>query len=297
MDRVQGVIAAMRMLTKWLIGISAIAVLGGCAAITGLQNEFVFPNSAEGPMDRPPPPGAIQHWVKAADGSKVEGWLFLPKSASAGKKVPAVIFFHGNSDYIETKLEYPDFYTAHGMACLMVEYRGYRRSTGTPGEAAFAADADAFYDWLAARPDIDAARIGVHGHSMGAAIAAGLANRRPVHSLVMVSPFVSIPSMLSRYFVPGFLAREKFDNEAAVRAYKGPILMVHGANDEIVPHSQAVRLAKSGGENLRFVTVTPDDHDVPWDWKTFGKTLLDFYSQHDMSPDEGVEPVGRPSTR
>lgn len=264
-----------RVLT-WIAASLTILVVAGCAAVATLQDEIVFPNAAEGPMDRPPPPGATEYWYEAQDGSHVQGWLFLPPGASPQTPAPAVIFFHGNSDYIETKLEYPQFYTQHGMACLMVEYRGYRRSTGTPSEAALAEDADGFYDWLASRPDIDRTRIAAHGHSMGAAVAAGLATRRPIHALVMVSAFRSLPAMLGRYYLPGFLARGRFDNERAAAAYPGPILFVHGDHDEIVPVAQGRNLAALAGERGRLVVVDAD-HDVPWDWPAFGSTLMQFY--------------------
>lgn len=252
--------------------------LAGCAAAYSLQNEFIYPNAAEGPMDRPPPPGAIQHWLETPDGWRVESWLFLPAGVSADSPAPAVIFFHGHSDYIETKLEYADYYTSHGIACLMVEYRGYRRSTGRTSEATLSADADAFFDWLAARPDIDDSRIAAHGHSLGAAIAAGLASRRPVKALVMVSAFRSLPALFGRYHLPGALARERFDNESAVDAYGGPILFVHGEADEIVPVRQGRRLAEIAGENATLITYPGVDHDVPWDWRVFGRDLMDFYA-------------------
>lgn len=261
------------------------AVLAGCAAAYSLQNEFVFPNAAEGPMDRPPPTGAVQHWLETSDGARVESWLFLPAGPSAEANVPAVIFFHGNSDYIETKLEYADFYTSRGFACLMVEYRGYRRSTGDPSESTLAADADAFFDWLAARPEIDATRIVVHGHSLGAAIAAGLATRRPVRALVMVSAFRNLPALFGRYYLPGALARDRFDNERAVVAYGGPILLVHGEADEIVPVRQGRRLAELAGDNALFIAYPAVDHDVPWDWRVFGRDLEDFYTANAVIPE------------
>jgi dipeptidyl aminopeptidase/acylaminoacyl peptidase len=257
--------------------------LAGCTLAYSLQNEFIYPNAAEGPMDRPPPPGAIQHWLETADGERVESWLFVPADASSEARAPAVIFFHGNGDYIETKLEYADFYTAHGFACLMVEYRGYRRSTGSPSESALGADADAFYDWLARRPEIDAERIGAHGHSLGAAIAAGLATRRPVKALVMVSAFRNLPAIFGRYYMPGALARDRFDNEAAVARFEGPILLVHGEADEIVPVRQGRRLAQIAGENATLITYPGVDHDVPWDWRVFGRDLADFYAANGMA--------------
>lgn len=44
----------------------------GCAVAYSLRNEFMFPNLAEGPMNRPPPPGAIQHRLETPDGAPVE---------------------------------------------------------------------------------------------------------------------------------------------------------------------------------------------------------------------------------
>ncbi|RAN32758.1 alpha/beta hydrolase [Hyphomonas pacifica] len=265
---------------KWL-RISAIllvvATLVGCVIVSSVQREFIYPNAAEGPMDRPPPAGAIQHWLDTADGARVESWLFLPPGASVETLVPAVIFFHGNSDYIETKIEYAEFYTSEGFACLMVEYRGYRRSTGEPGESALRADAVAFYDWIAARPEIDRSRIAVHGHSLGAAVAAGLAGERPVAALVMVSPFRSLPALFGRYGLPGALAREDFDNIASIEAYAGPILIVHGEKDEIAPVRHARQLAEKARERATLLIYPGVDHDVPWDWRVFGRDLMDFY--------------------
>lgn len=165
----------------------------------------------------------------------------------------------------------------------MVEYRGYRRSTGTPSEAALAEDADASFDWLSSRPDIDPARIAAHGHSLGAAVVVGLATRRPLRALVMVSAFRSLPSMMGRNHLPGFLAQGRFDKEAAVVAYHGPILFVHGVNDEIVPIAQGRRLAADAGEHGRLIEVSPDDHDVPWNWPSFGTSLMTFTSGREWS--------------
>ena len=91
--------------------------------------------------------------------------------------------------------------------------------------------------------------------------------------------------MMGRYHMPGFLASGRFDKEAALRAYHGPVLIVHGQNDEIVPVAQGSRLAAIAGERGHLAIVSPDDHDVPWDWSAFGATLMQFYGEAGMVGD------------
>ena len=86
--------------------------------------------------------------------------------------------------------------------------------------------------------------------------------------------------MLSRYYLPGFLASERFDNEAAVAHYQGPVLIVHGENDEIVPLAQGAPAERRSRARARvWSLLTPDDHDVPWDWNTFAATPMQFYRE------------------
>ena len=62
----------MRRAPLAVIGAIVLIAMAGCAAVASLQNEFVFPNAAEGPMARPTPPGATEYWLETADGARVE---------------------------------------------------------------------------------------------------------------------------------------------------------------------------------------------------------------------------------
>ncbi|MGA0604487.1 alpha/beta hydrolase [Phenylobacterium sp. VNQ135] len=177
-------------------------------------------------------------------------------------------------------------------AILLVKYRGYRRSSGKPSETALAQDADAFFDWLAAQPQVDRARIATHGHSLGAAVAAGLANRRPVRALVMVSAFKS-PDLFGRYLIPPILARSRFDNMAAVKRYPGPIPLVHGEGNEIIPHTHVQALARQAAGDVTLISYPGVDHDVPWDWRRFAADLTQFYRQAGVIAPVGVPPSSK----
>lgn len=256
----------------WAVLVVAAVFVVGSVAVLMFQKELIFPNAAEGPMDRPTPPNARRIWLTAEDGSRVEGWWFPPNRTAA----PAVLFIHGNSDFIETRIEYGDFYQRKGYGALLMEYRGYRRSTGEPSEAALRCDALAFYDWLAESPEVDQSRISVHGASLGGAIAAYVATRRPVKALILQGAFTSLPEMFWRYGVPGFLAQYGFDTEQALKAYGGPVLILHGDDDEIVPLEHAEQLKAAAGDHARLSVIASADHDLPLDWKSFGAEIDAF---------------------
>ncbi len=261
----------LRLAQRALLLLALPLCLWGCATVADVQSRLVFPNANEGPMDRPPPAGAEQIWLTAQDGSVVEGWLFAPSSA---QPAPAVLFIHGNSDYIENKLEYADLYLEAGYAVLLMEYRGYRRSTGRPTEAALREDAEAFYDVLASRPEIDPARISVHGVSLGGAIAAQVAADRHAHALILQSTFPSLRDLLATVYVPRFIVTGEFNTKSALDRFDGPVLILHGDRDEIVP----VRLARSlaGAHENRRLVVLGGDHDLPHNWSAFAETVRDF---------------------
>jgi fermentation-respiration switch protein FrsA (DUF1100 family) len=129
---------------------------------------------------------------------------------------------------------------------LLIEYRGYGRSTGSPGERAIVSDAADFYDVLAARPDVDSARILVHGRSLGAGVAAQLAACRPVRGVVLESAFRSAASFAARFGAPSFIMKSPFRTDRVLPGVKAPVLLLHSRDDEIIPftHAQALLRAR-----------------------------------------------------
>ena len=67
-----------------------------------------------------------------------------------------------------------------GLNVLIYDYPGYGTSSGSPSEENAYAAIDAAYDYLQTEKDVDPKRIILHGRSLGGAVAADLASRRPV---------------------------------------------------------------------------------------------------------------------
>jgi uncharacterized protein len=100
------------------------------------------------------------------------------------------------------------------------------------------ADARAAHDHLAARDDVDPDRIVHLGESIGTGVAAGLSVDRPPGAVVLRSPFPDLGEAGARAypFLPvRTLLRDRFPVTDPVVAYGGPVLVVAGSRDRIVP--------------------------------------------------------------
>jgi uncharacterized protein len=139
------------------------------------------------------------------------------------------------------------------------------------------------YDHLAARPEIDRARIIGFGRSLGGGAVCTLVGRRPLAALVLTSTFTSARPFAAGMLVPGFLARDPFDNLAAVQRFDGPILIAHGRRDSVIPYAHGEQLARAA-RHVRFVSYDADHNDCPPEWSVFALELRAFLEQHGLLP-------------
>ena len=198
--------------------------------------------------------------------------LFLGGSGSG--PAPLLIFTHGNGELADYWIDEFDEARQSGISVLLAEYPGYGAAPGSPSEAAIVQSAIALYDWAASDPRVDPKRIVAHGRSLGGGAAARLAVERPVAALVLESAFTSVADFAARFFAPPFLVRDPFDNRAALRAYRGPLLVIHGTHDTIVPIAHGRELATLVSD-ARFHEIDCGHNDCPRDWAAIRAFLLD----------------------
>jgi hypothetical protein len=190
--------------------------------------------------------------VVAADGTRLRGWIVKRASTPA----PAVIYFGGNAEEVSWTISdarWPREWTIVG-----VNYRGYGTSEGKPGEPALTADSLAIYDAVANRDDVDPHRIVVFGRSLGTAIAAHLAARRPVAGAILVSPYDSMTAIGQLHYpwVPvSLLLRHRFDAVPDAKRDTMPMLAIVGGSDSIIPakRSRALFDAWAGPKTWQLV--------------------------------------------
>jgi hypothetical protein len=191
------------------------------------------------------------------DGVRLNGWFF-PKENG-----PVLLYCHGNAGNIGHRLEIIDMFLKSGTGVFIFDYRGYGRSSGTPGERGIYADAAAAYDYLINEKGYEEQSIIVYGESLGSAPCLETALRRSPKAVILEGAFTSARDMAKKVFPavpPALISGSKFNNAEKIKRIECPVLVIHSRDDEIVPyrHSEVLfdnipgkkrRITISGGHN------------------------------------------------
>jgi fermentation-respiration switch protein FrsA (DUF1100 family) len=209
------------------------------------QSSLIYPG-AWNRVDPVPPHAEGADVFRIATSEGTVDAIFLPATdGAAAAQKPLMIFGHGNGEVIDYWLTALHGFRERGIGVLLVEYPGYGRSTGSPSEVSIRAAMVAAYDRMAADPRVDRTRIFGFGQSLGGGAICVLARDRSLRALILQSAFPSLDMFAAGYWAPAFLLRDHFDNVATVAHFPGPILIIHGRDDRLVPWRQGQRLASA----------------------------------------------------
>lgn len=240
-----------------LLGFLVIGVLGW---VYVFQERMVYFPAAV--LDATPAEAGLSYEdvaLTAADGTALHGWFVPADGAARG----AVLFCHGNAGNIAGRLDTLGLLHGLGFHVLLFDYRGYGRSEGQPSERGTYRDAEAAWKHLVEARGVAPECVVVHGRSLGGGVAAWLAARRNPGALILESTFTSMREMGKRAypFLPGFLARIRYDTLDALDEVACPLLVAHGAGDELVPVEFGRRLYEAYDGPKRFLPLRGGHND------------------------------------
>ena len=190
--------------------------------------------------------------IETEDGERLHGWwIATQRPRSAGH----VLFFHGNAGNIGDRVLLASLLTGAGFDLMLFDYRGYGQSTGKPDEPGTYSDARAARDSITARRECDPARVIFLGESLGAAVAAELAQSWPPRALILQSPFTSLRDVARRHYpIPRSLIPDAYPTIRRIPSIKSPVLVLHGDRDAIVPASHGQALFEAANQPKRLHT-------------------------------------------
>jgi pimeloyl-ACP methyl ester carboxylesterase len=205
-----------------------------------------------------------------------------------------ILYCHGNKWHM-------DFYwqrakllahtgSKHRYGVLMLDYRGFGRSEGTPTEEGLYADVEAAMNWLKTN-GLSNARLVVYGFSMGSAPAVELSahprSMRP-SKIILEAPFGSAAVMGedgTQLAMPGsYFTNLKIDNAEEIKLCNQPLLWMHGTADNFLnytTHGQVVFDNSKGNPKYSYLVSGADHGDVPVvaGFSAYNNRLLEFITE------------------
>ena len=192
-----------------------------------------------------------------------------------------VVLFHGNAGHAGHRDWYAGELVRLGLRVILAEYPAYGPRAGKLGEAALVADAA---ETLAHAHRQFPGPLLLVGESLGAGVAAAVANTTDVTAVLLVTPWDGIEQVAHHHYpwLPvGWLLRDRYDSVANLSGYRGRVAVVIAEHDSIVPPRLGRALFESLPEPKRLWTISAADHndwmgrvDAAW-WRSVIGFLLD----------------------
>lgn len=279
---------------------TVLTVAVGYVAIVGLafafQDQLLFQPSSR-LLATPDDAGMAYETVhlETEDGETLHGWWIPAPDGSrdtspGGRSTHTLLFFHGNAGNISGRLESVQQFHNLGLNVLIVDYRGYGQSTGSPSEAGLYKDAAACWAHLTDDRGIAPEDVVIFGRSMGGGPATWLATREPPAAMILESVFTNVPDVGAHHysFLPvRALATNQFDNESRVPEIEVPTLHIHSRGDRVVPFELGRRVYEAAAEPKQFLEIQGGHNDgFLVSSESYLRTIDRFLEEH-MDSGEG----------
>lgn len=248
-----------------------IVVISAVTAQAQFDEKFYFPSKkwSDIPADL-----SFEEVNLKADTCVLHALFFKPETTPRA----TVLFFHGAGGNISTYTFMTKPLVDAGFQVLMVDFRGYGKSTGKPTHLNIASDGQMLFDNLIKREDVKGKKLILFGASIGSQVAAKLAkdNAGKVDALVLEGPMSSFTDiaaayapeaqreMIRQYLVSPYSARED------VKRVNIPTLVVHSKEDKEVPFAQGEQVFNNAagkkdlwvytGGHLEAMKIAPDEY-------------------------------------
>ncbi len=206
--------------------------------------------------------------LETEDGAVINGLHFIVDNPKG-----IVLYLKGNSKSIKGWGKFAVDFTRHGFEVIMLDYRGFGKSTGRRTQKAIQKDLQIVYDKMKGK--VLERYIILYGRSLGSGFATKLASQNNPRMLILDAPYYSLTKVTARYmpFMPlSLLIKFPLPTYKWIKYVKCPIHIIHGTKDTLIPFKSSIRLSQLNAKNTRLYAVIGGGH----------KDLNNFESYHKM---------------
>lgn len=206
--------------------------------------------------------------IETRDGAVINGLRFKAQNPKG-----VVFYLKGNSKSIKGWGKFAVDFTRHGYDVVMVDYRGFGKSTGRRTQKAVKRDMQVIYNKL--KEKVDEKYIILYGRSLGSGFATKLASMNNPRMLILDAPYYSLSKVAKKYipFMPlSLLIKFPMPTYKWLKYVNCPIHIIHGTDDRLIPYKTSVKLSRINPKTTTLHTVIGGGH----------KDLNTFEAYHKM---------------
>lgn len=196
-------------------------------------------------------------FIDVEPGVRINGLHFY-----AGNPLGIVLYFHGNTRSIKGWAKYAKDFYRYQYDVVLVDYRGFGKSTGKRGERAMFGDMQVVYDSLKA--DYAESSIIIYGRSLGSGFATKLASDNKPRYLILDAPFYSFEKAVKRFlpFLPlKYVLRFQLQTNKWIKNVTCHIYIIHGTRDRLIPIRQSEQLQKLNPDKITLIRIEGGGHN------------------------------------
>ena len=210
--------------------------------------------------------------IETRDGAIINGLRFKTKNPKG-----VVFYLKGNSKSIKGWGKFAVDFTRHGYDVIMVDYRGFGKSTGRRTQKAIKRDLQVVYNKI--RDNVNEKYIILYGRSLGSGFATKLASMNQPKMLILDAPYYSLSKVAKKYvpFMPlSLLIKFPMPTYKWLKYVRCPIHIIHGTDDRLIPYKTSVKLSKIQPKNTTLYTVIGGGHKNLNTFEAYHKMLADI---------------------
>ena len=208
--------------------------------------------------------------ITTEDDVRLAGWLIHHGAES--KLHPTIIYMHESSGNIGQRLAWAEnIYFNLGANIVLVGYRGYGHSEGSPSEHGLELDSKAIIDWTLSNKKINADQVYVLGSVLGGATATYGAQfyQDRLKGLILQNTFFNMATAvddtnwLFRLLRPLILANY-WPTDERIQKITLPILFISGADSDTHDDMQKLKDLATNSQLVDFLTVPKAGKKNTW---------------------------------
>lgn len=198
-----------------------------------------------------------EYFFNIEPGVRINGLHFYRE-----KPAGLILYFHGNTRSIKGWAKYSKDFYRYNYDVVLVDYRGFGKSTGKRSEKEMLNDMQFVYDRLAEK--YQEHHIIVYGRSIGSGFATKIASDNKPRYLILDSPYYSFLKVAER-FLPilpvRYVLRFHLRTDKWIRYVNCHTYIIHGTGDRLIPVRHSEQLQKISPSKITLIRIHGGGHN------------------------------------